>query len=193
MPLKINLIRVLSISLMTISFFGCQNKAESIHTTPVVLEQKEIVHSKQLKDLIIKEAANLMDSQDTIYLVTQRILPICGNDDRYDSITTPEEAKAEENYIKENPYYIDNEKGYEPLYKLDSKIIVTGTSFENEFNSINSNFKYPSQHNQKKVYDISYRTILKDTVQVLIYDYYNNDGFDKELNFVLMDGKWKMM
>lgn len=184
---KINLLFIVLISLS-----GCKKETVSTDKEQVITEQKEVENAKQLKETVIHFIANEIDSKDTIFISINRDFPICGNDERFDGIETPEEKEAKLNYIKANPYFIDYEKDYENKYVINNKVVILGTTFENEFNSNLLNFDY-SKDKSKAIYDLVFSTIKKDTVQAMVYNVKNSDESDNailNMELVLNDSEW---
>lgn len=157
-----------------------------------IFKQIEIENPKQFKEEVIKELTNKINPKDTLYLTTSRMLGICGNDERYDGVTTPEEKLEELKYIKENPYYIDENKDYEKQYNFNDKIIITGTAFDNEFTYGNLKFNNESLKIKKQVYDIQYTSVKKDTVVVSVFDFNNNQTAIR-FKMALNNAKWKLV
>ena len=155
------------------------------------LKQIEIENPKQLKVEIIKELAKKVNSKDTLFLVTSRMFGVCGNDERYDGITTPKEKMNELKYIKENPYYIDENKDYKEKYNFNDKVIITRTAFDNEFTSETIKFNNDSLKIKKEIFDIQYISIKKDTVDISVFDY-NNNKHSFQFKMALNNSVWNI-
>lgn len=154
-------------------------------------EQTEVENSKQLKEEIIKELAFKINPNDSIFLVLNRILGVCGNDERYDGIITPIEKLNENKYVRENPYFVDVNKDFNEIYQIKGKTIITGSAFDNKFESRLINFNNDSLKFKKTVYDIHFQSIKADTVYVSIFDFNNSQNKSIKLKMVLNNSIWK--
>lgn len=154
------------------------------------LKQTEVENAAQLKSEIIQEIAKTMSPKDTLFLVTQRILAVCGNDDRYDGKTTIKEKLEEQKYIKENPYFIDFSTGFNEQYNINGKVLFTGTAFDEEFTSATQHFNNDSLKIKKKILDLQPLTVKKDSVEVILRNYsYSEDS--RTFHFVKNNSKWE--
>lgn len=156
------------------------------------IERKEVENSKQLKEEIIKEAVNKLNPKDSLFIVTTRILGVCGNDERYDGFTTPIEKFSEIKFILENPYFVDGSIDFKENYLINDKTIIIGEALDNEFTSNTLEFTYDEMKNEKQVYDIQFTTVKKDTVYVSIFDYFNNESRSIKFKMVQKNSKWKI-
>ncbi|SKB90065.1 hypothetical protein SAMN05660477_01708 [Soonwooa buanensis] len=154
------------------------------------LKQTEVENSTQLKSEIIQEIAKTMSPKDTLFLVTQRILGVCGNDDRYDGKTTINEKLEEQKHIKENPYFIDLSKGFDEQYTIDGKILFTGTAFNNEFSTTTQHFNNDSLKIKKTVRDIQALKVKKDSVEIILRNQSDNED-SRTFLFVKNNSKWE--
>lgn len=156
-----------------------------------ILKQTEVENSAQLKDQIMQELVNRLNPKDTVFVAAKRVLGVCGNDERFDSITTPAEKLEELEYIRKHPYFVDINKDYRETYKFGNKILVTGEVFDERFSSKNSNFDNAQLAKKKIILDIQYLDVKKDTVQVRAFDYKNAKKADIQMTFVLKNSNWK--
>lgn len=154
------------------------------------LKQTEVENSVQLKSEIIQEIAKTISPKDSLFLVTQRMLGVCGNDERYDGKTTAKEKLEEQKYIKENPYFIDLLNGFSEQYNIDEKLLFTGTAFNDEFTSTTQHFYNDSLKVKKTVRDIQALKVKKDSVEIILLN--NSDGQDfRKFLFVKNNSKWE--
>ena len=177
-------IKFLQIILMTTFLIGCEKNAGG--------NQTEVENPKQLKQASVKEFVNQLKPKDTLFMVTSRMFGVCGNDERYDGVTTPQEKLEEKKYIHDNPYYVDAEKDYLGKYVVGKSVVITGSAFDNEFSSTLVSFNNDSSKVKRDVYDIQFTDIKKDTVTVSGFDFINNK---KALQFkmVLRNSQWKVL
>lgn len=177
-------INILKIILMTTLLIGCEENAGG--------KQTEVENSKQLKEEVMKELVNQLKPKDTLFIVTSRILGVCGNDERYDGVTTPQEKLEENKYIRENPYYVDVQKDYLEKYVVGKSVVITGSAFDNEFSSTLVSFNNDSLKVKKNVYDIQFTDVKKDTVTVSGFDFINNKNA-LQFKMVLRNSRWKVL
>lgn len=156
----------------------------------LILKQQEIENPKQFKASLISEITTQIKPSDTLFLVTTRLFGVCGNDPTFDNITTPEEAKANLEYIKANPYFVNADNDFEEINKIGTHVVIVGTAFEDEFSSENFTLKNENTKVEKIIYDIDYTAVQKDTVQVALKQFYQNDVPPINLTFVLNQDKW---
>lgn len=176
-------IKILQVILTINLLISCEKKALG--------KQIEVEGPKQLKEAAVKEFVNQLKPKDTLFLVTSRMLGICGNDERYDGITTPQEKLEEKNYIQDNPYYVDVEKDYLEKYVVGKSVVITGGAFDNEFSSTLVSFNNDSLKVKKNVYDIQFTDVKKDTVTVSGFDFINNKNA-LQFKMVLQNSRWKV-
>ncbi|WP_300670268.1 hypothetical protein [Soonwooa sp.] len=154
------------------------------------LKQTEVENAAQLKSEMIQEIAKTMSPKDSLFLVTQRILGVCGNDERYDGKTTAKEKLEEQKYIKENPYFIDLSTGFDEQYNIDGKVLFTGTAFNNEFSTATQHFNNDSLKIKKKILDLQPLNVKKVSVEIILRNYsYSEDS--KTFLFVKNNSKWE--
>lgn len=153
-------------------------------------KQTEVENASELKTQIIHEIAKTMSPKDTLFLVNERTVGVCGNDDRYDGVTTPEERFEELKYIKENPYFIDLATGFDEQYSINGKTIFVGHGFDDEFTSATHHFYNDSLKIKKTVHDIHPLKVTKDSVEILIQNYSDSQDF-KQLLFVKRNSSWE--
>jgi|GEM_PF-1941809 len=158
-----------------------------INTDLFVPSQKEPPNNRQLKTEIISQISKDLTIQDTLYLVTQRMFGVCGNDPRYDGNTNISEKIDEIKYNLDYPYILKGEEGYEPIYMLNGKTIITGNSMDNRFSSDKYAFEEDSLKFNKML-DIEFPSIERDKVKVEIVKY----GNKKILSFTMVyrNDKW---
>lgn len=154
-------------------------------------EQFEVQNSKQLKDEIIKELAYKLNHNDSIFLVLNRFLSVCGNDERYDGVKTPKEKLEEIKFLKENPYFVDVNKDFNEIYHINGKTIITGNAFDNIFDSRLINFHNDSITVKNTIYDIQFQSVKSDTVYVSIFDFNNSESKPIKLKMVSNNSIWK--
>ncbi len=154
------------------------------------LKQTEVENAAQLKSEIIQEIAKTISPKDTLFLVTQRILAVCGNDDRYDGKTTIKEKLEEQKYIKENPYFIDFSTGFDEQYNINGKVLFTGTAFDEEFTSTTQHFNNDSLKIKKTVRDIQALKVKKDSVEIILRNQSDNED-SRTFLFVKNNSKWE--
>lgn len=177
-------VKILQIILMTNLLIGCEKNAGG--------KQTEVENSKQLKEEAIKEFVSQLKPKDTLFIVTSRMLGVCGNDERYDGNTTVQEKLEEKKYIRENPYYVDADKGYLEKYAVGKSVVITGSAFDNEFSSNLITFNNDSLKVKKNVYDIQFSDVRKDTVTVSGFDFINNKNA-LQFKMVLRNSRWKVL
>lgn len=154
-------------------------------------EKTEVEYSKQLKDEVIKELTVKLNPTDSVFIVLHRMLGVCGNDERYDGTTTLSERMDEIKYNKEKPYFVDVDKGFNEIYQINGKTIITGSAIDNKFESKSISFDNDSLKVKKRVYDIQFESVKKDTVYVSLFDFINEDDKPIKLRMVLNNSKWK--
>lgn len=154
------------------------------------LKQTEIENAGEIKKQIIQEIAKTMSPKDSLFLVTQRILGVCGNDDRYDGITTPEERLEELKYIKENPYFIDLTTGFDEQYSINGKVIFIGHGFDDEFTSATQHFYNDSLKIKKKILDLQPLNVKKDSVKIILRNQSDSED-SRTFLFVKNNSKWE--
>lgn len=150
----------------------------------------EVPNSEQLKHAIVDEIANKIHIDDTLFLALHRTLAVCGNDERYDGITTPEEKLVEQQYIRDHPYFIDVSNGFDNIYQINGKTIITGSVFDNEFTASTFQFDNDSLSDKNSIYDIVFTKVQKDSVEVQVFDFYKPTESVWNFKMVLMDDKW---
>lgn len=172
--------------------FSCKKQIEV--KNPAQLEnQTEVENPALLKDQIMQELANRFNPKDTLFVETTRILGVCGNDERYDGVTSPAERQQKIEYIREHPYFVDIKKDYRETYKFGNKILVTGEVFDEQFSSKNLNFDNAKLAKKKTIVDLQYLEIKKDTVKVQAFDFHNSEKTGVEMTFVLKNSRWKVL
>lgn len=159
-----------------------------VHTDLLTPSQKAPPHEQQLKTAIICQVAQDLSIQDTLYVVTQRMLGTCGNDPRYDGVTTFSEKINEIKYNLGHPYILSGDKGYAPVYWFHGKTIITGSSMDNTYSSEKDTFDEDSAR-MHQILDIEYTSIEREQVKVEIVKYPN----EKLLGFTMIckGGQWK--
>ena len=158
-----------------------------------IVKQTEVENPAQLKEQIMRELADRINPHDTLFVATTRILGVCGNDERFDGVTTPAEKLEQLEYIREHPYFVEIKKDYRESYKFGDKILVTGKVSDEQFSSKNSNFDNAQLRKKKTILDLQYLKIKKDTVQVRAFDFHNSEKTDVEMTFVLKNSSWKAL
>jgi hypothetical protein len=150
--------------------------------------QTDIQNSSQLAQEIVSILESKVTIKDTLFLVTTRMLGVCGNEGDPQSELS---KKAEEiKYNLENPFFIDTEKAFEGSYTINKKVIVTGKAFDENFSSYKINFKKEFSKTNL-VYDIQFLKIEEKKVEFWFFetDKYENKT---EMTLIFENGKWQI-
>ena len=178
---SMKLVKQIGFPILGLALLSCESKE---------VKQIEIENAGELKKQIIQEIAKTMSPKDTLFLVNERTIGVCGNDDRYDGVTTPEERLEELKYIKENPYFINLATGFDEKYAINGKVIFVGYAFDSEFTSASQHFYNDSLKVKKKMLDLQPLKVKKDSVEIRIQNYSDREDF-KQLLFVKRNSNWE--
>lgn len=185
------IIPLLIILLITSCNFLSKTKEE------ILAQQKPLPNTNTLRQKTLEALIKKIEFKDTLYVITSVAFGICGNDERFNQrkrIPTLEEIKKHQEYVKANPYYLDdNDQSltnnyYEATTNFKSKTIITGSSFENETFKSGKN-KQNIKSIKKPLYQLGLQIVDKDTVQATVIEFKTNE----ELQFILTrnDTLWK--
>lgn len=150
-------------------------------------KQKKIENTKQLALTIVNGINKTTSVADTLFLVVDNPFVTCGNET--DDRTVFEKKIASLKYAIKSQYYFDKEASFEPIYKNNNKIIVTGTSVNGDcFRSPIVSFDY-QKVKEKKVYEIKYDHLGENKIDLSIINFNTGEEI-KSYSFVLNKNNW---
>lgn len=154
-------------------------------------KQKKIENTKQLALTIVNGINKTTSVADTLFLVVDNPFVTCGNET--DDRTVFEKKIASLKYAIKSQYYFDKETSFEPIYRNNNSIIVTGRSSHGGegcycFNSPNVYFDI-DRVKEKTVYEIKYDHLGKNKIDLSLINF-NTGAKIKSFSLVLDKNNW---
>lgn len=154
-------------------------------------KHKKIENTKQLALSITNEIKKITSIEDTLFLVVDNPFVTCGNET--DDRTVFQKKIASLKYAIKSQYYFDKETSFEPIYRNNKNIIVTGTSTHGGegcycFNSPKFYFNI-DRIKEKTVYEIKYDHLGKNKIDLSLINFNTGEEI-KSFSFVLDKNNW---
>ena len=182
--------RLIYLILLLLAFSACKEKKTSKpKITKVTQQQKEVENAAQLKQALITAIVQRLQPKDTLFLVTSREMPMCGNDERFSDEYQKEDSLRRLKEIHANPYFV-NQEDYQETYQIAGHTVVTGVGFENTLTAKSKTFEFKPEHKNKLVYDLTFMSVTKNEVEAVTYDYYQKDTTQINLKATLQNSQW---
>ena len=181
--------RLIYLMLLLLAFSACQEKNTPKPDIAKVSQQQEVDNSAQLKEALITAIVQRLQPKDTLFLVTSREMPMCGNDERFSDEYQKEDSLRRLKEIHANPYFV-NQEDYQETYQIAGHTVVTGVGFENTLTAKSKTFEFKPEHKNKLVYDLTFMSVTKNEVEAVTYDYYQKDTTQINLKATLQNSQW---
>ena len=181
--------RLIYLMLLLLAFSACQEKNTPKPDIAKVSQQQEVDNSAQLKEALITAIVQRLQPKDTLFLVTSREMPMCGNDERFSDEYQKEDSLRRLKEIQANPYFVDQED-YQETYQIEGHTVVTGVGFEKTLTTKSKTFGFKPEHKTKLVYDLAFISVIKNQVEAVAYDYYQRDSTEIHLKATLQNSQW---
>lgn len=165
-----------------------------IMTDIFIPSQKELENSKQLELEIIKEITNRLKIRDTLFLIKEKEFGVCGNDPSYNEIPSFNNRVEDFKFNYNNPCYFDTYNAFEEQYSINGKIIIIGTTYEEDFNSEKINFNIADFKTKRMLYTVNFNDIKEDQIKVGLTKEFPDNEDNRLINFTMLKAKalWKI-
>lgn len=154
-------------------------------------KQKEVEKPKELAKSFITNAIRKLPEENTLWLVKQRIRGVCGNDPRFDGVTTFSERIGEFYSLWNNPYVFNSVNAFENDYIIDDKIFIIGESYLGGFTSKSILYLADTLIATPPIYDIKSAFIDKNNINFSLVDYAHSDSLILQTKMVFVKGTWQ--
>lgn len=163
-----------------------------MYTDIFMPKQTELEKPKELAKTFITHITKELPAEDTFWLVNRRIRGVCGNDPRFDGVTTLGERMEEFRSLRNNPYVFNLLTAFENDYTIADKTIIIGEAFYSKFTSESTLYPPDTLITFPPIYDIRITFIYEGHIALSLVDDAQSDSVILHTKMVFVKGNWQV-